>query len=175
MSNPILQKKLFKAIENAHVMRIKHLVNLGADVNLANINGETPLAVACYEIEENELEQVILYLLEKGADINKYEGKGFTPLFYAVLANRPAVVQSLLEKGANPNINFFPEFFPKVISSALDLAYTRYLSAVVSEMKGSYKDLRTIQNVMIGCQSIMFLLREAGAKINKHEPVPEYS
>jgi ankyrin repeat protein len=170
-----LQKKLFLAIEKADIRRVKRLVRMGADVNGLNASGETPLAVACCSPQNSEIKKVVAYLINEGADINKFESGGYTPLFRAVLANRPFVVQMLLENGDNPNIKYFPQNTPKDISSAFDLAYMRFLEAVIKQKKGYYDDFNILQSQIFCNQSLMLLLSEAGARHHEKEVVPEYS
>jgi len=54
---------------------IKYLIDLGANVNKENCNGETLLFEAC--CDENEV--IIKYLVEHRADVNKETNKGETP------------------------------------------------------------------------------------------------
>jgi ankyrin repeat protein len=173
--NAALQKELFDAIENSDFSKIKDLVHFGADINQANEDGETPLARVCSNMEYKAMKDVIHYFISKGADVNKYETGGFTPLFNAILANRVEVVLLLLERGANPNINFFPEENPDLVSSALDLAYYRYLDAVVRQRKGFYNDPDEVYYEVISARNIMYLLIEAGARLTENEVVPENS
>ena len=47
---------------------------------------------------------VVEVLLEKGMDVNQKDVHGYTSLMYAVLENKPALVKTLLDKGADPHI-----------------------------------------------------------------------
>ena len=52
---------------------------MGADINKANDDDETPLFIAAYEGHE----AILRALIEAGADINKAKDTGATPLFVA--------------------------------------------------------------------------------------------
>lgn len=174
MTGNELQVKLFQAIAQANLPHIKKLVSLGADVNGLNEAGQTPLAVACAEPSSKEARLIVEYFLETGADINKYDAGGSTPLVNAVRAGRHTIVQRLLEHGANPNINIYPKRTPRIVSSALDLVFNRYVIAVVKSKKG-YDDYNVLESEIQHCRNMMFMLTEAGARRHEYEPVPEYS
>ena len=64
------------------------LLDHGADVNLQNISGDTPLHLAVKPVTKR-IAEVVSLLLFRGADINvkNYSGDGRTPLFIAVAVN----------------------------------------------------------------------------------------
>ncbi|UNF62747.1 ankyrin repeat domain-containing protein [Spiroplasma poulsonii] len=78
----------------------RFLVVIGADVNLQDENGRTPLFVAT-SINNPEMVQL---LLDNGADINLQNKNGITPLNFAVIKKNLKMVQLLLDKGANVSI-----------------------------------------------------------------------
>lgn len=95
----------------------KALVEGGADINMYTRDRETPLVLAL----ENQHFDFAKYLISAGADINMWDLYGRTPLYTAVdLSTLPTggrpdtpsmdkttaldVIQMLLEKGADPNI-----------------------------------------------------------------------
>jgi ankyrin repeat protein len=96
---------------------VRHLVEGGADPNLADPEGVTPLIMAVW----NTHFDAGAYLLEEGADPNKWDWWGRTPLYLAVDYNtiphggrsdRPSLddttpfelTRLLLEGGASPNM-----------------------------------------------------------------------
>lgn len=87
-----------KPIEDAaHKFKFKEfLVQHGADVNIPDNEGQTPLHVAV----ENGDKENILFLLEHKADINNPDNIGNTPLFYA---KTPEIAELLLKSGADIN------------------------------------------------------------------------
>jgi ankyrin repeat protein len=92
----------------------RHLIDAGADIDLADPDGVTPLLLAIINFEIDLAE----YLIEAGANVDKWDIYGRTPLYAAVDINtiaapdRPGepslrgigLARRLLEAGANPNI-----------------------------------------------------------------------
>lgn len=124
MSNRI-KRKFFKAIYNGKLGKVKRLMELGADVNGYNREGDTPLVLACLSGEISSavcvladvfpdkklgmygdrwaLDMVTL-LIESGADVNKASRiNNITPLIAAVITNNIEIVKVLLASGADIN------------------------------------------------------------------------
>ena len=80
---------------------VEMLIKNGADVNIANKIGETPLMVACH----HQNLQMITLLLKNGAKVNAFDFKGQTALMLATLHGfwRFPVIKLLLKYGANIN------------------------------------------------------------------------
>ncbi len=100
------------------ITEIQKLIEAGADVNVTNSNGETPLYVAS---SKNQTE-VVKLLLEAGADVNKGRIEdGYTPLHVASHGNF-RVVKLLLDAGADVNvkatIGLFEEITPVGVAVA---------------------------------------------------------
>jgi ankyrin repeat protein len=103
------------ASATADVAYMRLLVDLGADPSLANVDGCTPLVVACgigvgsdaaNEVagEEPEVLEAAKLLLKLGADVNAVDANGETAMHGAALKNLPKVVQFLAENGAKIEI-----------------------------------------------------------------------
>jgi ankyrin repeat protein len=107
---------LFAAREG-HVHSLQALLAAGADINLADPDGTTPLIVALM----NGHWDAAKLLIDSGADVNLWDWWGQSPLYMAVDMNTlptsarvdlPTmdyargidVIQLLLAKGANPNV-----------------------------------------------------------------------
>jgi len=73
----------------------KNLVAGGADVNVANHQGQTPLMVAVGE------PKVARYLVKMGADVNAADRAGQTPLMYADEKGQAGVAAWLEKNGAS--------------------------------------------------------------------------
>lgn len=75
---------------------VKALLDVGADPNLINKNGFTPLHLA---IDKNNPE-IINILLDNGADIAKTDHEGNTPLAVAIKESKKEAAKVLRERGA---------------------------------------------------------------------------
>lgn len=76
--------------------RVLGLLKKGADVNITDHKGKTPL----HRASQAGFVKIPQVLLEHGADVNAVDAAGETPLFDAVKAGREDTVRLLLEKGA---------------------------------------------------------------------------
>ena len=86
-------------IENGNRQAALEMLRQGADANLAQNDGTTPLHWAVYQIDPDLVEA----LLAKGANPDARNLFGSTPLAEAVSAGNAAVVTMLLEAGADAN------------------------------------------------------------------------
>lgn len=55
---------------------MEYLIDRGANINIKNKNGDTPLTVAC----ERGYKKVVEYLIEHGTEVNEVNGNGYSPL-----------------------------------------------------------------------------------------------
>ena len=74
-------------------------------MNKACSHGKTVLIQA---VSLGNTEQV-KFLLNKGADINAYDSRQCNALFYSSLEGNPAILQLLIEAGADVNASAFRE------------------------------------------------------------------
>jgi len=171
------EKMLFDCILEADYNLIKEKILDLPSLDFFNDQGESPLAVACYEVEDDHIQDILYLMLSKGAKINAFQGTGYTPLFNATLALRPFLVELLLKNGADPNINFFEKDFPEVISSALDFTYLRMLEASIMKFEGNntLKSNKELDLEIKGCTQIMHLMSKFGAKLKSEEIIPYLS
>lgn len=79
---------------------LKAMIDAGANINLQNRYGWTPLHIAI----RRDRREMVRYLIEKGADINRADGVGWTPLMECVMDDMPELCQLLLEHGADTSI-----------------------------------------------------------------------
>ncbi|XP_015790056.1 ankyrin repeat and KH domain-containing protein 1 isoform X2 [Tetranychus urticae] len=90
---------LMEAAQEGHIELVKHLINVGANVNATNANGETALMHAC----ENGHTDVAEILLYASADLEHEADGGRTPLMKTTRAGHICTVQFLVSRGANVN------------------------------------------------------------------------
>lgn len=90
---------LIAAIAEGKLESVMELIRLGADVNIANFHGLTPLLTAALA----DWPEVIQFLVDAGADL-EYSYRGDTALVLASQRGHSEVVKILLELGADINI-----------------------------------------------------------------------
>jgi ankyrin repeat protein len=76
------------------------LIDGGADLNVADRRGRTPLHQAC----DKGNGSIVTMLIDGGADLNLADGRGCTPLHLACTAGHEAVVRILIDGGADLSI-----------------------------------------------------------------------
>ena len=79
---------------------VEALLSWGADVNLQDRVGATPLHVAC---QEGNL-PCVLTLLKAGANVTLPNNWGGLPIHIAAQHNRVEIVKTLLEHGCTPDM-----------------------------------------------------------------------
>jgi ankyrin repeat protein len=98
ISGPALaQSPLADALENGRRELALELIEQGADVNLAQGDGTTPLHWAAYQLDLGVVER----LIARGARANTANRYGASPLGEAAKAANPAIVERLLAAGAD--------------------------------------------------------------------------
>ena len=95
------ESALYHACAHNVLDPIRSLLAAGADINLANSEGTTPLAIAC----QRGFNEVYSFLLVKGADTNKADLiNGATPVFTAASNNQESAVRCLVAHGGKVTI-----------------------------------------------------------------------
>ena len=104
----------FLAAYTGDLAMLQLLLELGADPNIKNAEGCTPLLAAAGVDDlssgdepaatDAEAVAVVEFLLQHGADINAIDENGETAMHGAAYANRPEVVRVLMTAGANVEI-----------------------------------------------------------------------
>lgn len=89
--------KLMVAVNTGDFQRTKELIARGANVNLTDDYGWSPLR---YGVRRKDF-ALVNALIEMGADVNLASKSGRTPLMSAVMKDISNIVQLLVEKGAN--------------------------------------------------------------------------
>lgn len=158
------EKLLFAAAESSDLQGIEYALSQGANVNAMDIDGQTALTKIFQNFntivrkaeQNNQDEQLIAhtieiakYLLSRNADINLFGLDGLNALLYTAYSRNPILMKFLLDNGANPSINYFPdddEWYIK--STALH---------TIKFSHGLYGDDKAVE----ACE---LLLRQAGAE-----------
>lgn len=119
---------LHRALLSNNAECVRMLLEAGADPNL-EIDGKTPLHIACSWYNFNSLDTVRL-LLQFGAHVNPPQDCArLTPLQLAVQTGKPDLVQLLLDSKANPN-----SFTTSNEGTALQIACIRPANAKIVEL-----------------------------------------
>jgi ankyrin repeat protein len=107
---------------------IKALIENGANVEVHNDNGETPLywAACSFFGEDPELVQ---FLINKGADVNRQDNYSKTPLHVVAMWGGLGIAQVLLNNGANVNAQ------DKVGDTPLDEAIRREIQSIANFLR----------------------------------------
>src|SRR5829696_3891150 len=99
------------------VAMVRTLIERGADVNLADDSGATPLMWALTDLEKTRL------LIEKGADVNVRSADGRTPVLIASgMMGGTEVVRALLDAGANVKVKA-----PSLVGETTPLVQAAYV------------------------------------------------
>ena len=99
--NNLKQTPLHLAVITQQPLVVKKLVTSGANVNLPDRNGHTPVHLACQRPSTECLE--LLFQTAKNTDLELKNFNGFTPLHEAVFASNIETIQCLIIHGANVN------------------------------------------------------------------------
>ena len=89
--------ELARAGDTAQLTR---LLDAGVPVNLSTSTGDTLLILACYHVHLD----TVRALLARGADTARINDRGQTAVGAAVFRQAGAVVQALLDAGADPRL-----------------------------------------------------------------------
>jgi ankyrin repeat protein/WD40 repeat protein len=81
---------------DSYVEQVRALLKQGANLEVRNRRGFTPLLMAAY----SRCPEIARVLIEHGADLNAVEDTGGTPLYWACFGGHPGLVQTFLDRGA---------------------------------------------------------------------------
>jgi len=148
MSNDRGSTALHFAAENGHIRIVELLLDLGADLEAIDVDGDTPLMCAAIggnsevfkmllsrgadahitNINKHDIlhyavlggsVEIVDHTLDMGKDINAKNKDGATPLFNAVWKNNKEIARFLLEKGADIEAQNSYGFTPLYLARAV--------------------------------------------------------
>ncbi|XP_014226426.1 tankyrase-2-like [Trichogramma pretiosum] len=104
--NEVGNAPLHLALARQRLWMSKWLLKNGADPNLANAMGLTPLHIICKTEDNHRLGYMLFEItnkLNRHVELDACDNVGNTPLHTAVVNNNMKLAELLLRKGANPN------------------------------------------------------------------------
>lgn len=90
---------LIQAVARGNPQIVEALLSFGAEVNLRNSSGDTPLT----SITSSATPELVKQLIAAGARVNARDNRGASPLMIAAGSGSAGVVKELIEAGANVN------------------------------------------------------------------------
>lgn len=108
------------------IMLTRALLQHGADLNVRNGIGSTPLMIAVTQ----EKSDTVQLLLANGAKVNSQQNDGYTALMYAISGGDTKIIQILLDSHADVN-----RLRNKQGYTALSLAEVRHDAEIVKVLK----------------------------------------
>jgi ankyrin repeat protein len=98
-----LSKELLEAIKNGDVVKVKELLERGADANVKDHLHLTSLHYVAIWCDDDIGAYIAELLIKHGADVNSKDEKGITPLHWAAASGKSRIINVLLENGADVN------------------------------------------------------------------------
>lgn len=156
--------ELLSAVEKNDLQRVKELLRQGADVQVKDAHGATPLLKAArYGYTE-----IAALLIEKGADVNaKDDAIGMTPLILAASRGHTDTTKLLIEKGADPNAKAKDgrtSLMGAAYSGFIDIAKLLIVKGADVNAKDVMDETALAKAERRGMTDMAALLRMAGAK-----------
>jgi len=120
-----LTPHLFDALNKNEFHKAIQLIQAGADPNVKDHEGWTPLDFAI----SSEDPIVVQALIDHGARVDSANADGYTPLYRAISYGKEAHVLVLLEAGANPSVKSHEEETP--VHHAVDSGNPNIVQALI--------------------------------------------
>jgi ankyrin repeat protein len=158
------ETELHKAVEKGNTERVISLIEKGADVNLKDKYGQTPLHIAA---RDDKMTIIDLLLNKTLVDLDLQDKNGFTPLSLAVLQGNIDIAKRLLYAGARVDLATEDGSTPlleAVLLNNIDMArllieYDRMKATINSPNKNGSTPLDFAEG-----QEMIDLLKDHGAK-----------
>jgi ankyrin repeat protein len=168
------QTLLWSVAERVYEAVGRLLLDRGADTDVANMDGQTPLLSAAFKEQKAIIllrgrtplltaaskghKNIVRLLLDRGVDINAADEWGRTPLWWAVERGHEAVVRLLLDRGADTDAAGKDGQTPLCLAAERgDEAVMRLLLDRVADIEAADKDGLTplSKAALIGHKDIM--------------------
>ncbi|XP_055846461.1 protein phosphatase 1 regulatory subunit 12A-like [Episyrphus balteatus] len=145
---------------------VVNLIENGADINTANVDGLTALHQAC--IDDNL--DMVEFLVEHGADINRQDNEGWTPLHATASCGFVSIARYLVEHGADISaVNSDGEL---AVDLAVDIAHLspmiEYMQKLVAEHNIDCDKARRAEEEMMLSDAKRWLRSDASEADNPH-------
>ena len=133
-------------VKNDHIKIVLKLISLGAEVNMPDFTGETPLHLCLCATAEFPIDSSIKIakaLLRAGADANQQDRFGHTPLLAATICQKFSLMSLLLQHGADPFIAANNGVSPFSVSSSRPRAlqiFSKFSKAACKEARAGQKE-----------------------------------
>jgi thiosulfate/3-mercaptopyruvate sulfurtransferase len=124
---------LMRAAKSGETAVTFDLIQAGAQLEAANMDGNTALWLACVGANLETID----VLIRAGVNLNHQNESGATCLMYAASTSKHAVVEKLLQAGANPRLKSQDDF------TALDMAASIECLRLLRAQPGSAATLAT--------------------------------
>jgi len=112
------QKSLFQAVIESNEASVKLQLAEGAEVDVRDEIGKTPLIIAA----DKGYLPIVQLLIQNGADINAQNNLHWTALMFAAGKGHFAIVKLLVESGANINFVSKSDYTALILASAAGYA-----------------------------------------------------
>lgn len=158
----LLNAMLLNALSENNALIVKILADLGADVNVKDKWGNTPLMHAAY----NGCKERVELLLNVNADVNSESMYGNTPLMWAASEGYTEIVQLLISANANinhTNTRDYTSLMHGVIKGHKEVVKILLQSGCDINIQNGNGDTALTLAMKIGLQDIAQMLKEAEA------------
>src|SRR3990167_7404526 len=133
-----MNQQLIDASYDGDFVRVKALLDRGANPNAVDIDGQTHL----HNASRTGRLEVVKELLNRGADLNVADMNRTTPLHKASYFARVKIVKELLRRGANPNV-IDEKYLNFIYEDSEGIYPERYLK-IIDLIKSYFPDLHAL-------------------------------
>ncbi|BFF98260.1 protein phosphatase 1 regulatory subunit 12A [Drosophila madeirensis] len=142
------------------------LLDQGADINTANVDGLTALHQAC--IDDNL--DMVEFLVERGADINRQDNEGWTPLHATASCGFVSIARYLVENGADvAAVNSDGDLALDLAIDVQHMAMIDYMEKIVQELNIDVEQARKAEEQAMLSDAKKWLRSDA-AEVDRPHP-----